>query len=393
VSAVLVATVPAVERSGDFSTAGPDHSPAAAAAAVAGDLDPRSNTGPKGGGDARLLSEPQIDWLTVKLKPGALRKSGCSSYAEFVAMLFGLGDQVVVRDLDERAWQFYRLSAVMIDRTGKVAGKIGVQPSDSGAPNAGEMCISLSGNGCRHMPQDDRSRWILRNKLARFGAKVCRIDIAVDDIAGNVFTMEKFLAHARNGDFATNGRPPKWFYLETSEDRDGETLYVGRKGHKQLCIYEKGKQLGAAASRYVRVELRLYGNKLELALDVVTDLAATFGGAYPLLEQFVMGEVAQLVVKQHQAVCSIEAAVEFSRQQQGTWFHTVRDCIGEEGLHEMIRRQLSRPGLPGRFQGHTGDLREAFREWIAVNWRNEDGQDARDDRQRPEGRTWDLEER
>jgi DNA relaxase NicK len=57
----------------------------------------------------------------------------------------------------------------------------------------------------------------------------------------------------------------------------GCTLYVGGKGHKELCIYEKGKQQGMPESPWVRMEVRLYGKHVEgraVPVDALRDPVA-----------------------------------------------------------------------------------------------------------------------
>src|SRR5690606_12811981 len=104
-------------------------------------------------------------------------------------------------------------------------------------------------------------------RLEELGAKITRLDIAVDDLTGDTFSVEEFRAAYHSGAFVMNGRPPTARYVSDEGTGRGCTLYIGQKGHKELCVYEKGRQLGDPQSRHTRCELRLYGKRLELPVD------------------------------------------------------------------------------------------------------------------------------
>ncbi|TWR01156.1 replication protein, partial [Xanthomonas vasicola] len=70
--------------------------------------------------------------------------------------------------LQQRLWNFnYQRSAMLIDETSSVCGRIGVA-------DTGEVCISLTGQGCSNVPS-----WPYAERIAQdLGAHLTRVDIA-----------------------------------------------------------------------------------------------------------------------------------------------------------------------------------------------------------------------
>jgi phage replication initiation protein len=344
VSAALVAFLP---PPGDFS-------PKAAADADAGvGVGPSSNTGQKGRGS---LAAPIFDFLTVVLPAGALKKSGCRDWRQLLDWMFGTGNQVVMGAIQDRVWQFHPQSATLVDCTGEVAGKVGFAEN-------GKVCYSLSGHACRFVPN-----WqSVHRALTWLQAKITRVDIAVDDLQGEAFDVRYFERAYDAGQFNTGGRNPDARFVDDKGSGKGCTLYIGQKGHKELCIYEKGKQLGDPASRHVRCELRLYAKRLDLPLDVLLRPGDYFGSAYPMLAEFVVGEATRLLVKHQMVNASAVAMLRFLRTQAGTALNLAMDAFGQDGAEQLVaflRDRVARHGCPGRFKGVPGDLATMFREEV-----------------------------
>ena len=163
---------------------------------------------------ARTLSEPLIDWLTVVLKPGALEKSGQENWVEFVRWLIGCGSQVSMGAIERRQWQFYEESASLRDITNASCGKVGWKTEGD---RRGQVCVSLSGNGCRHLVQTRQGRVELWKRLELLGAKVTRIDITVDDLTGETIDINAMQDAALAGQFTSNGRPPKSRFISDNQ--------------------------------------------------------------------------------------------------------------------------------------------------------------------------------
>jgi len=319
-----------------FSTATPHHSFGAS-----------SNTAQKG-----QLAKPLIDWVTVSFPADALKRSGDYALNRFVMELFGFSTSVVMTQFQEKAWNWCPWSAQIIDENSNSCGKVGERLD-------GSFLISISGHGCQYV-----SDWQnVTDTITELGGHISRVDIAVDDLAGDVFSVDQFKTAWQNDEFTTNGRPPQARFIDDMGSGKGCTLYIGMKGHKELCIYEKGKQLGDMDSKHTRCELRLFANKLDLPADILVNPAPFFAAAYPLLSEFIEGEISRLEVKQRCVDASAAGMVRFLRTQGGKAINLVFDALGDEAAEYFVSN-ICRDGRPGRFKAVSGDLVEHFRNSI-----------------------------
>lgn len=326
---------------GTFSPVAPGNQP----------VGPSSNTGQKSS-----LTTPILDFCTLVLdSEKAIRTLRKMSMADVVRYVFGTGQGIVVGPLVERLWNFrYQRSATLIDATSSVCGKIGLT-------DTGEICISITGQGCQHVPN-----WRYVHQVATdLGAHLTRLDIAVDDLTGETFDIHHFKNLHAEGAFMCNGRPPSASFVDDLGSNKGCSLYIGQKGHKQLNVYEKGKQLGDPESGHTRCELRLYAKRIDLPLDALINPGKYFAGAYPLLAAFVIGEAERLQVKQRMVNASAKAMVKFLRTQAGNSLHLVMDALGEEACIQLMKDHILRPGRPGRMKGVVGDLNALVRTQLA----------------------------
>ncbi|MEO7702919.1 MAG: replication initiation factor domain-containing protein, partial [Opitutus sp.] len=246
----------------------------------------------------------------------------------------------------DKPFNFYPRSAVMVDLTGSVCGRIGLG-DDS------KICISLTGQGCQHV-----TNWpATADLLEAVGAKLTRCDIAVDDTTGQTFDIHHFLDLYNEGAFIMNGRPPTASHVDDLGTNKGCSLYIGQKGHKQLNVYEKGKQLGDPESKHVRCELRLYAKHVDLPVDALRNPAKYYAGAYPMLAAFVIGEAERLHVREVMVDASVKAMTRFLRNQAGTSLALVMDALGDEAVGFLLQNVV-RAGRPGRFKNVVGDLHQ-----------------------------------
>lgn len=338
--------VPGMQRDLDFSTV-------SAAPKV-----PSSNTGPKS-----TLARPIIDYCTASLPPGALKRAGLHRYDELAWWLFGFRGKVAIGPLLERSWLFCEHSATMVDLEGEIVGKIGVHQD-------GRVIVSVTGKGCAYVPS-----WpSVESRLAQVGAHLTRVDIAVDDLEGQAFNVETFRSMYHQGEFNTGGRNPKSRFVSDEGNGDGNTLYIGRKGHKELCVYEKGKQLKDPQSKHVRCELRLWRNKIDLPLDALSNPGKYFGAAYKMLAQFVVGEVERLEVQERNVNATAKAMVACLKNQSGTALGLIFDALGDEAL-EFILTNIKREGRPARFKAIPGDLVTIIRQQLTQGRDHHHGED------------------
>ncbi|WP_254657432.1 replication initiation factor domain-containing protein [Xanthomonas euvesicatoria] len=262
---------------------------------------------------------------------------------QMVAYVFGTSGSIVAGPLAERLWNFrYQRSAMLIDETSSVCGRIGVS-------DTGEVCISLTGQGCTNVPS-----WPFVERIAEdLGGHLTRIDIAIDDHTGQWFDVEQFRQAYRDGAFTMNGRPPKGKHISDEGGNDGCSFYVGQKGHKELCIYEKGKQQGDPESDWVRCELRLYAKRINLPLDALSNPGKYFASAYTVLADLVIGELTRLQLKERMVNPSVKAMVDFIDTQAGTALRVLWNALNSrtpEYAVSVLQRYLTHDGVPGRFK-------------------------------------------
>jgi len=301
---------------------------------------PMSNTDQKGQGGAGAL----VDYLTVVISESRLESDCCTKLSLLLGRLFGFRGEVVATAIRERRWQFYTHSAVLLDREGEVVGKIGM------GGNAGTICVSLSGAG---------TRWVkcwkhVHRALVELKARITRCDLAFDDYEGRILDVHDMRERAARREFMQGGTPPKWRFLDDGGNDTGCTLYVGTKGHKEFCCYEKGKQLKHPGSKWVRAEVRLYAKHSEIPLDVVCDPLAFLRGAYDVLE-LLLAEVARdactrLKTTKKAVEVSGEALVRYLKRQIGPSLNLLFEAFGGSA-EDFIRERIVREGSPGRFRG------------------------------------------
>lgn len=301
---------------------------------------PESNTGQKGS----QLAAPIIDWCSVTFPPFTLKNLGLSSYHELLAECFGTSGKVVLGVIEEKRWNFFPWSAVMVDETGTLCGRLGLS-------EAGDVHISLTGQGCKHVASWARARACIEKAKGR----LTRVDIAVDDFAGTDINVATFVELVKADAFTSRGRPPTCQLVDDFDSGKGKTLYIGQRGYKQLVIYEKGRQLGDPESGYCRAELRLYNKHHVINPAALTEPGIFFAGAYDVLHSFVHGEVAKLDAKERRDNPSAVAMVASLKRQSGSSIGLLIEAFGEDAI-TVICEQIARPGRPGRFKSFVGDL-------------------------------------
>lgn len=315
--------------------------PAAASVETPAAVGPGSNTDQKGG---IVRPGALVDYLTVVLPSTRLEDLCVTKVSVLLGKLFGFRGEVIATAFRERRWQFYTHSAALLDREGELVGKIGV------GGNGSTMCISLSGAGTRWVKD-----WAkCRRELEEVRAKISRCDLAFDDYDGKILDVRDMRDRAARQEFRQGGTPPKWRFLDDGGNDTGCTLYVGSKGHKELCVYEKGKQMKHPGSRWVRAEVRLYAKHSAVPLDVLTDPLAFLRGAYDVLELLlanVARDACTRIKTTRKAVeTSGEAWVRYLRRQLGPSINLLFEAFGGSA-EDFIRDRIVREGSPGRFRG------------------------------------------
>lgn len=310
-----------------------DFSPVAAGEKVGvGGFGPGSNTGQKGGA--------LVDYLTVVFPSEKLEEFRVTDLRLLLAHVFGFRDEVVNGGIRNKPWHFYRSSAVLLDRENEMVGRIGLDG------NGDTVCVSLSGAGCRWVKD-----WaFVATRIERLKGRISRVDVAFDDYEGDCLDVHAMRERACQGEFAQGGRPPSHRFLSDEGHGTGSTLYVGGKGHKELCIYEKGKQLGLKDSPWVRCEVRLYGKHCELSADVLRSPLAYLLGAYDVLQTIIRGVCSRLKTVRKAVETTGEAMRRYLHRQVGPSLNLLVETFGVRWA-EWVEEHVVREGHPGRFRG------------------------------------------
>jgi phage replication initiation protein len=295
---------------------------------------PSSNTGQKGGAGAL------IDYLTIVLPRSAVDARGLSDLSHLLATLFGTARFLFATAIREKPWQFYRLSSVVLDRDGEMCGRIGLDG------NGDTICVSLSGVGTKWV----KNWFAAQSHIEALGGRISRIDLAFDDYDGATINVHQLRQRALDGDFAQGGRPPVSRFLSDEGNGSGCTLYVGAKGHKELCVYEKGKELGLTDSPWTRAEVRLYGKHAQIPLDVLTRPLDFLRGSYDVLAQIITGACERIETIRRAAAANGEAWIAWARLQMGRTVSLLCEVFGDSWA-EAAEHLIAREGRPGRFRG------------------------------------------
>ncbi|MDR2872063.1 MAG: replication initiation factor domain-containing protein [Xanthomonadaceae bacterium] len=299
-----------------------------------GSVGPSSNTGQKSEGPGAL-----IDYLTIIIPRSAMEDRGLTRLDHLLETIFSFHGDVRAMPIREKRWQFYLHSSVLVDRDGEMVGRIGL------GGNSDTCCISLSGSGCKWVKNWHKAYMGITNLRGR----ISRVDVAYDDYDGRTLDVHALRDRAIAGDFAEGGCPPRHRFLSDEGHGTGSTLYVGGKGHKELCVYEKGKQLGLSSSPWVRAEVRLYGKHFSVPLDVLINPADYLRGSYSVLRELITGVCTRIKTIQRSASVSAAAMVEWVRRQVGPSLNLLRNAFGDS-WSEFVEARILRERMPGRFR-------------------------------------------
>lgn len=303
---------------------------------------PSSNTGQKS--QMAATHGAIVDFLTVVIPRERLMENRVPRVSLLLANIFGIdAPDARITEVQARRWQFYNESAYIVDAQGEVIGRYGQ------GGNGDTICISLSGAACRFV----RNWRTVAHMLELHRGRISRCDLAYDDYDGVFGSVRDHERAALSGAFAESGRPPMTKFLDDHGTGKGSTLYVGQKGHKQCCIYEKGKQLGVAESPWVRFEARLYGKHQQIPRAVLTDPMQFLRGSYTYLGKLLASVAAGMACRIELATRTVQATghamVKWANRQIGPTLHVLWQALGEE-TPAFLREHVAREGLPSRFK-------------------------------------------
>lgn len=207
---------------------------------------------------------------------------------------------------------------------------------------SGTSFVSLSGTGCHAV----RSWTAVHTLLQSLKARITRVDLTHDDEAGAHSVKDAVAAYIA-GDFnSAHGRPPKAEYIDDFDSGRGKTLYVGsRESGKLLRVYEKGKQLGAPESPWVRWELELHNKDRIIPHEVVLVPGAYLATAYPCLA-WVSDEQSRIRTLSTTACINLDSLLKHCRGSYGKLIWTLWKVL--DYPPELIVSKLALEGVPAR---------------------------------------------
>jgi len=217
-----------------------------------------------------------------------------------------------------------------------------------GEAQRGTVLVSINGEGCRRIADFRR----VREWAESLGARITRLDIAADDYESESVDIPRAIQAWRDGHFTNGGRPPKARWIDDFGSGDGCSLYVGSRQGGKLCrVYEKGKQLGDAASKWTRAEVELHAKDRVIPWDAVTDPVRFLAGSFPYFG--FMSLVAERIRTIKRATeISVEAVACWVKLAAGKSINVLLDHF--DGDYAGLVIAVRRDGIPRRLQGWWG---------------------------------------
>lgn len=158
--------------------------------------------------------------------------------------------------------------------------------------NKGTACVHLSGKACEQISvldsrlgSGEAGTWYhVQRFISEAAGRITRIDLAYDDIAGDCGGVDAAVDWYLTGGFTPRGRRPSCSMAGDWLFSHARTFYVGkRENGKMVRVYEKGHQLGADDSAWVRIEAEIHSVDRVIPLDAITRPTAYLAGAAPCL--------------------------------------------------------------------------------------------------------------
>lgn len=196
-------------------------------------------------------------------------------------------------------------------------------------------------------------------------SKITRIDLAHDDITGDTLSIAQSLQWLKDGLFSNNGSREgvtavKGRLIDDLGSGDGKTLYIGqRSSGKLLRIYEKGKQLGDAASPWVRAEVELKDQDRIIPFDVLVNPSHYLAASYPCLNYLSAVQHKIKTISKSVSV-SLDAAIHHLRNMGGMLINVMMQKHAGDAF--AVINELKREGIPKRLVKYAPHLPHYFNE-------------------------------
>lgn len=293
-----------------------------------------------------------IDYLTVSVSLLVLGDISRATLGEANKALKHVmpDSSLLASDFEDKGFLGYRYSA-------DIFGPACEQPCGKIAfgGNNNTLMISVTGAGCPFL--GDLS--MLAHQLEHLAARITRVDLAFDDFEGEYLDIAWIGQLSQTGFFdSTYGQKSRRKKIDDLGTLAGCSIYHGRKGDKELCIYEKGKQLQDARSSWVRCEVRLWSKNRIIPYQVLVNGGAFMRGAFPQLSSF-------LPIKSSSRSENTKRSTEASARAQAAWLENAAGrTLGllqrsmQPAQLDVFLQTLGKTGLPKRFKSMPGNVVE-----------------------------------
>lgn len=217
------------------------------------------------------------------------------------------------------------------------------------------MMVDMSGQGCS-MVSDWQAVYATMQDI---DARITRADTALDLMEG--FTLDQFDDLYFAGEFNCGGRIPSRRIFHSGDmnnpQGNGSTLYLGKKANgKELCIYEKGKQLGNPESEWLRIEIRFGNRDRVIPHTVVLDPTKYFAGGFIALEKLV-DSIAEKIRTEKRDIAVEERTIVLKRLTHfliAAYGKTIFQLAAELNYdHKALYELLNVAGIPRRLEKST----------------------------------------
>lgn len=289
-----------------------------------------------------------IDWLRFTFLPTGTVLDSLEQLKRYFALWFPLPVNFIPC---EKGLNGYKTSYdVMVWKDAQLicVAKVAM----GGTTTGGTMMVEVPGKGCSLVGD-----WpAVYATLQDLDARITRVDTALDLMEG--FTLDQFDDLYRAGEFNCGGRIPTRRYIEGGHSGDlqahGRTLYLGKKVNgKELCIYEKGKQLGDPDSEWLRIEIRFGNRDRVIPHDVVINPTTYFAGGFVALETLV--DSIKTKIKTDQRDIAVEERTIVLKKLTWSLMHsygkTIYQLAHDVSMdYKALYDLLSVPGVPRRLE-------------------------------------------
>lgn len=246
---------------------------------------------------------------------------------------FGLGDQVKPRDFYDHTW--------------------GIGPNAScghvacgGGRQKGTVLVSITGVGCMAFRPGWERR--LHDIFLPLCPRITRGDAARDDYQGLV-TVHDARQAWHSGEMDRYHNRPVIYLLGCWEGNDpyskGLTVNIGtRESPMELCVYQKGKQLGDPESNWTRIEARFRDNHHVIPWDFLIRPQNYFVSGNAFLSQFAVAdeELIQLERKAKYVDRTWDHLVFHARRCYGPLIKLGRQMFGDAAALDMLQAEHDR---------------------------------------------------